>query len=88
MVSLNCTYTSSTYDGLLDIRESKLNFESINAKSFLPQLGNIFIKHNLEESYGLTLMHNHFPISSDEVLVESLNDDISVTVPWKIKGHF
>jgi hypothetical protein len=88
MVSLIDSYNPSTYSGLLNIREAKANFESIKAKSFLQQLANIFIDSNLHETYGLTMMHNHFPMSSDEVLVESLNDKISVSVPWRIEGFY
>jgi hypothetical protein len=86
MVYLSGSFKLSTYNGLLDINQAKVNFETLKAKSFLPRLGNIFISSNVYETYGLIMMHNHFPMSSDEVLVESLNDDISVSVPWRLKG--
>jgi len=52
----------------------------------LRKLGEVFLKHGMQEEFALFLNHRHFPLNEGEVLVETVNADgtLSVTMPWKI----
>ncbi|XP_037026174.1 uncharacterized protein LOC119067365 [Bradysia coprophila] len=62
-------------------------FTENDVKSKLEHFGRIFERHGVAEEFGLAMVHRHFDISKDEVLVETLNDQksIGVTSPWIIK---
>ena len=86
MVLLLGSYNPKTYDVLPLIQEAKANFDTIANESIITSLGNIFIEYNMQDKYGLMLIHRHFPMELNEVLIESFNGDISVTLPWKLQG--
>jgi len=44
-----------------------------NDKPLVNELVSVLRKHNALDRFGLTLLHQHFPISDDEVLVESVD---------------
>jgi len=52
----------------------------------LRKLGEVFLKYRMQEEFALFLNHRHFPLTEGEVLVETVNNDgtLSVTIPWKI----
>src|SRR5262245_28754326 len=37
------------------------------------QLGDVFVKHNLHQRFGLSLLHKHFELFPDELLVRTLS---------------
>jgi hypothetical protein len=86
MVLMLCTYDPKTYEVLPLIQEAKANFDKSVNDSVITSLGNIFIECNMQDVYGLMLIHRHFPMEPNEVLIEAFNDDISVTLPWKFQG--
>jgi hypothetical protein len=44
-------------------------------------LGDIIVKHGLQNDVGIVLLHRHFDITEDEILVEQVNSTHSVTQP-------
>jgi hypothetical protein len=80
------TYEPKTYEVLPLIQEAKANFDRYVNDSVITSLVNIFIECNMQDKYGLMLIHRHFPMGPNEVLIETFNNDISVTLPWKFQG--
>ncbi len=83
MVQIVGSYSSEIFDVLPFIQEAKSNFDRYVSDSVITSLGNCFIDYNMQDMYALMLIHRHFLMESNEVLIESFNDDISVTLPWK-----
>lgn len=73
-----------------DLDDAVHSFAENDVKSKLTLFGSLFVKHGVTEKFGLTMVHRHFDITENEVLVETLNDQntVSVTSPWIIKGIF
>ena len=76
MASLVCSYNAKAYKTLPLIREAPVNFEECSDDSLIENLADIFLSYNMEEKYGLMLIHRHFDISANEILVESLLHDL------------
>lgn len=64
------------------------SFADNEVKSKLQSFGALFAKHGVTKELGLAMIHRHFDISRDEILVETINDlkSVSVTSPWIIRG--
>jgi hypothetical protein len=86
MVLMVGAFDHKTYEVLPLIQEAKAHFDNSVDDSVIKSLGNIFIEYNMQDKYALMLVHRHFPMEPNEVLIESFNDDISVTLPWKFQG--
>lgn len=86
MVLMVDSYDPKTYDLLPLIQDAKANFDRVVNDPVITSLGKIFIEYKMQDKYGLMLVHRHFPMESNEVLIEAFNDDISVTLPWKFEG--
>lgn len=71
-----------------DIRDAVENFAANEVLSKLESFGRLFAKHEAAKDFGLALIHRHFDISKEEILVETLNQDNSVSVssPWIVKN--
>lgn len=52
------------------------DIEPINDSDFncLNDIWAVLKKHNRLNRFGVALLHNHFPISDDEILLETAND--------------
>ena len=76
-------YSFDAYNNLLDYKVARsfaFQQDSIEA------LGDIFLSHNVNESFGLCLLHNHFKIHEGELMVEIVVDTHSTTQPRPIDG--
>ena len=72
-------YTVEHYNSLPELRVAKEQFESARASDILfTEIGQAFVKHHVENTLGIALLHNHFLLEQHEMLV---NVD-SVAVPW------
>lgn len=71
-----------------DLHDAVHSFADNEVESKLALFGSIFVKHGVTSKFGLAMVHRHFDITENEVLVETLNDQksVSVTSPWIIKG--
>jgi len=63
-------YSSKVYDALPMIRRAHDELEKVEQETFF-EIANIFLRHNVQEYLGLTLLHRHFKMSDDERLVEN-----------------
>ena len=72
-------YAVEHYNSLPELRLAKDRFESARASEILfTEIGKAFVKHHVENTLGIALLHNHFLLEHQEKLV---NVD-SVAVPW------
>ncbi len=72
-------YAVEHYNSLPELRVAKDQFESARASEILfTEIGKAFVKHHVENTLGIALLHNHFLLEHHEMLV---NVD-SVAVPW------
>lgn len=71
-----------------ELEEVLQQFEDKRVASLIEAFGHIFVKHDMWQYFGLSIVHRHFTMSSNEVLVESIKDDhkLSVSVPFQVKG--
>jgi hypothetical protein len=55
-----------------------------SAESYLSKIGEIFLRHGLQNQFGLGLCYIHFDLMPDEVLVESMcsNQQLFLSIPW------
>lgn len=73
-------YNPKHYDTLPPVLQAGRNAEPSGAIEALESaVGNIFIKHGVDEEFGIILLHNHFDLSPTEILVQFGNS----AVPWQ-----
>lgn len=79
---------SEFFHSVPHLHDAVHNFGENEVRAKLPVFGQLFVKHNVTREFGLAMVHRHFDISEREVLVETINDEksISVTSPWIIEG--
>ncbi|KAL8649468.1 MAG: hypothetical protein Q9210_004374 [Variospora velana] len=74
-------YAVEHYNSLPGLRVAKDQFDSAKASEILfTEIGNAFVKHRIENTLGIVLLHNHFFLERYEMLV---NYD-SVAIPWDL----
>jgi hypothetical protein len=79
--TLTVPYSHTTFHSTLDISKAGREFNDRKGKKFVNDtLAPIVKKHNLEEVFGVGLVHRHFDISPDEKLVEFNN----ISTPWTV----
>ena len=72
-------YAVEHYNSLPELHVAKEQFESTQASDILfTDIGQAFLKHHVENTLGIILLHNHFLLEQHEMLV-SVD---SVAVPW------
>lgn len=72
-------YASEKYHSLRSLHEAHDLFLNANAEELVDtKICDLFVKHNLHNIYGVSLLHRHFDMSPEERLVESGN----VSAPW------
>lgn len=54
----------------------------------IKSLGQIFVKHGVHPDFGVILLHRHFDLKEQEIMVETMSEDnvYSSAVPWKVTG--
>lgn len=84
---LSSNYNFQTYNSLPSLAESNKIFKEQNGLQLLTELGKIFIKYKQYNKYGITLIHNHFGQADNEILVESMTNNKSITIPWNYESN-
>jgi len=81
-------YSSEIFKVIPEFVDAVSIFAARQAADAVDAVGRIFVEHNMYEQYGLIMVHRHFPVSTNEILVETINEsgNLSVTMPWTIKG--
>jgi len=78
------TLTPLMHNNLKDIDAiEKLNETDLKC---INDIKNILKRHNKEDKFGVLLLHKHFDISEDEIMLESIDvkNRILITKPQKI----
>ena len=79
MATAVLAYNVQQYNSLPNIEDAGINLTSADIALLTTTIGQVFVKHGVQELFGITLLHNHFPLNADEILVNIG----SVAVPWK-----
>jgi hypothetical protein len=68
----------------VDIHDAERRFES--DQSAFEELKSVLEKHGLQKKYGITLLHKHFDLADDEILVEytDIENRTLTTKPTKV----
>lgn len=72
-------YTAANFNSIPNIMDSAKQFKEANVSGHLMQeIGQAFLKHHVNSSLGVALVHRHFDLAQHEMLVNIGN----VAVPW------
>jgi hypothetical protein len=73
-----------------DIGDALISLESNSASKLLKDLGKVFVKYNTFDRFSISLVHRHFDLNEDEILVEAFAEDetTSVSLPWHLMGKY
>jgi hypothetical protein len=79
------SYSASVFHGIPSLHECNAGFHSKGGTEFLTMhLRPLIRAYGYEERYGVGLVHKHFEIKPDEILVEYQ----SITAPWKVRTNY
>jgi hypothetical protein len=79
------SYSASVFHGIPSLHECNAGFHSKGGTEFLTMhLRPLIRAYGYEERYGVGLVHKHFEIKPDEILVEYQ----SITSPWKVRTNY
>ncbi|KAJ9602595.1 hypothetical protein H2200_012788 [Cladophialophora chaetospira] len=81
--SATAPYSSKIFNSLEDLFPATAKFEALKGSEWLHDVGKALLKeHGMNTTFGFILLHRHFDIDEDQILVEFNN----VTVPWLDAG--
>lgn len=72
-------YSAEHYNSLPSIMDAGTNLKPADISLLTTTIGQVFVKHEVQNLFGITLLHNHFSLDENEILVNIG----SVAVPWK-----
>ena len=78
-------YSFAAYNNLLDYRIARTYAFDNEA---IASLGEIFMSYNVNDTFGLCLLHNHFHVHEGELMVEVVSNDTSNTFPQSLSWKF
>ncbi|KAF4992911.1 hypothetical protein FGRMN_6854 [Fusarium graminum] len=65
-------YRSDVFNSILGLGPSHRTFHAQNGVALVDSpLQALFVKHGMTETFGVCLVHRHFPIKPDQILVET-----------------
>ena len=75
-----------SYQSLPEFSMAIKELDQIKEELFT-EIGDVFFQFEQNQDFGLILLHKHFVLGDEEVLVQSSNANSSVSIPWsKISG--
>jgi hypothetical protein len=73
-----------SYNNLPSICDASSSFRRVGGRKILYDLQDVFVKHNMCEKYGVILLHRHFKLDENEIIIEIVGDNnIYISTPWK-----
>ncbi|KAJ9137753.1 hypothetical protein NKR23_g9013 [Pleurostoma richardsiae] len=72
-------YSAQHYNSLPSIQDAGRSLTPSELEELPAAVGGIFVRHAVQDRFGLILLHNHFPVEADEMLVSFGN----VALPYK-----
>lgn len=73
------SYSVQHYNSLPSIMDAGINLTPADIALLTTTIGLVFVKHEVQKLFGIILLHNHFSLDENEILVNIG----SVAVPWK-----
>ena len=81
MATTMLPYSVRHYNSLPELEEADVSLELVwKFVALLTDLGSTFLKHHVKNKFAIILLHNHFLLNENEMLVSIGN----VTIPWNI----
>src|SRR5258705_81490 len=68
-------HNSQDYVALPDIDLTSAGFLAVDDHACLAEIGRCLVEEHANERFGATLLHSHFPVRDDEILVEEAHPD-------------
>jgi hypothetical protein len=76
MIQETLSFDYSRFNGLLSIEDADADMRAKNKLSLaLEQLGPIFVKHGVCETFGISLLHKHWSVSRGELPITDVSID-------------
>src|SRR5215207_11719033 len=75
-------YQSDVFQGLDAFHLAKRSLAK--QEQCITLLGDVICDHNMQKHVGVSLLHKHFSISSDEIVVKRFVDNVAYIEPHKI----
>lgn len=72
-------YSAQHYNSLPNIADAGISLKPADIALLTTTIGEVFVKHGVQKLFGITLLHNHFTLDTNEMLVNIG----SVAVPWE-----
>lgn len=79
MATAVLSYNAQNYNSLPSIADAGTDLKPADIALLTSTIGQVFVKHEVQNLFGIILLHNHFSLDADEILVNIG----SVAVPWK-----
>ena len=76
---------TSKYDDLYHINDHRLKMDSQQKQYCLHDLAKIIMKHSLSDKIGITLLHTHFDVKRDEIILRQYNNNLAEHISSVIK---
>jgi hypothetical protein len=73
-------YSAQHYNSLPNIADAGSSLKPADIALLTTTIGQVFVKHKVQKLFGIILLHNHFSLDENEILVNMG----SVAVPWKV----
>lgn len=80
--------SSNVFNNVPDLSCSVHNFKKYDIPNFIAELKEIFLEHKVYDQFGVAMVHRHFELEQDEILVETYDDELkrSVAMGWNVKN--
>jgi hypothetical protein len=75
-------YDVGVFQQLNDFQIARSYLE--HGRDYVTELGELICHYGLHRIVGVTLLHKHFEISDDELVVREFVDNVSYMKPWKL----
>jgi hypothetical protein len=72
-------YSTQYYNFLPRIADAGSSLKPAEIALLTTIIGQVFVKHKVQKLFGIILLHNHFSLNENEILVKIG----TVAVPWK-----
>jgi hypothetical protein len=79
-------HNSRDYTALPDIDLTSAGILGAEDHSCLAEIGRCLVEQQANERFGATLLHSHFPIRDDEILVEEAHTDLQLITLRPLSG--
>ena len=76
-----CAYDGNEFAALPPYQQAKFRVQSNVVKTAIDELGNVIFSHGLTSEVGVCLLHKHFDMSNDEILLERIFQNRSKLSP-------